>query len=62
MAVLYNSLCERKLQNIMLNLAHKLSDCDAKYFTGWIIAGLEVMLEGKAQRLETRVPLAKARR
>lgn len=46
----------------MLNLAKKLSDCDAKYFTGWIIAGLEVMLKGEAQHFENSVPLAKARR
>lgn len=46
----------------MLDLARKLSDCDAKYFTGWIIAGLEVMLKGEAQHVENSVPLAKARR
>lgn len=46
----------------MLELARKLSDCDAKYFGGWLIAGVEVKLKGEAEYLENGVILSKARR
>lgn len=46
----------------MLRLARKLSDCDAKYFGGWVIAGVEVKLSDKADCLENSVLLDKARR
>lgn len=46
----------------MIDLARKLSDCDEKYFGGWVLAGVEIKLQGKAETLENSVLLAKERR
>lgn len=44
----------------MLELAHKLADCDACFFGGWIIAGIEAKLEGPAQQYDNRIVMQKA--
>lgn len=47
----------------MLELAHKLADCDPKYFTGgWVLAGVEAHVHGAAARLENITILEKERR
>lgn len=46
----------------MLELAHKLADSDAKFFGGWVLAGAEAQISGKAQQLANTVLLAKERK
>lgn len=46
----------------MIDLARKLSDCDEEYFGGWVLAGVEIKLQGEATHLENSVLLAKGRR
>ena len=43
----------------MLELAHKLADSDAKFFGGWVLAGVEAHIHGEAVKLENNVLLAK---
>lgn len=45
----------------MLQLARKLADCDASFFGGWIIAGVEAKLDGPAQHYENKLIMQKAR-
>lgn len=44
----------------MLELARKLADCDASFFGGWIIAGVEAKIDGTAQRYENKLLMKKA--
>ena len=46
----------------MLELAHKLADSDAKFFGGWVLAGVEAHIHGAAQTLTNNVLLAKERK
>ena len=46
----------------MLELAHKLADSDAKFFGGWVLAGVEAHIHGEAVKLENNVLLAKERK
>lgn len=46
----------------MLELAHKLADSDSKFFGGWVLAGAEVHIHGKAQQLENNILLEKQRK
>lgn len=46
----------------MLELAHQLADCDAKFFGGWILAGAEAHIHGRAVSLTNKVLLNKERR
>ena len=46
----------------MLELAHKLTDSDAKFFGGWVLAGVEAHIHGEAVKLENNVLLAKERK
>lgn len=46
----------------MLELAHKLADSDAKFFGGWVLAGVEAHIHGEAQELTNSVLLAKERK
>ena len=46
----------------MLELAHKLADCDTHTFDGWVLAGAEVHIHGCASRLTNSVLSKKARR
>lgn len=46
----------------MLELAHKLADSDAKFFGGWVLAGVEAHIHGVADELANTVLLAKERK
>lgn len=46
----------------MLELAHKLADSDAKFFDGWVLAGVEAHIHGVANELANTVLLAKERK
>ncbi|MGM9582552.1 MAG: hypothetical protein ACI3WU_02375 [Phascolarctobacterium sp.] len=46
----------------MLELAHKLADSDSKFFGGWVLAGAEAHIHGRAAELENRVLLTKERK
>ncbi len=46
----------------MLELAHKLADSDEKFFGGWVLAGAEIHIHGRAQQLQNTTLLAKERR
>lgn len=46
----------------MLELAHKLADSDAKFFGGWVLAGAEAHIHGRADVLTNKVLLNKERK
>ncbi len=46
----------------MLELAHKLADCDARFFGGWILAGAEAHIHGAAEALANNELLSRERR
>lgn len=46
----------------MLELARKLADNDECFFGGWIIAGVQVYINGPAEVLQNKTLLAKARK
>ena len=39
----------------MLELAHKLADSDRKFFSGWVLAGVEAHIHGQATELENQL-------
>lgn len=43
----------------MINLARKLADCDASFYGGWIMAGVNVQLKGNAVHFENKLLLNK---
>lgn len=45
---------------MILDLARKLADCDANFFGGWIIAGVEVHIKAPAAQLINKLLLHKS--
>lgn len=46
----------------MLELAHKLADSDAEFFGGWVLAGAEAHIHGRADTLTNKELLHKERK
>lgn len=46
----------------MLELAHKLADSDAEFFGGWVLAGTEAHIHGRADTLTNKELLRKERK
>lgn len=45
----------------MLQLAQKLADCDSHFFGGWILAGVEAHIKGRAVQLQNKTLMQKER-
>lgn len=46
----------------MLQLAQKLADCDSSFFGGWILAGVEAHIKGRAVQLQNKILMQKERK
>lgn len=45
----------------MLRLARKLAECDQDYFSGWVMAGLDIKIEGCASDHQLEIAALKAK-